>query len=268
MATTAAVAVSLPAAARADEVATAQARVDSLQSLVAKTTRVLTDGTRKWEADQASLKIVKLHLTNTTRHVAEAQAVADAGQARLNEMARNLYIRPVAGQLQMLLTRSPSTYVRSVEAIQIVNKVAGSDRTVISQAKTSRHRLQQTEAEAKQLTAEAQQLVDRAATRLQKLAALAQSTSDQLVAAEDALQRARAPARRPPNRPAPTERPATRPPAIERPVPATRSAVGLPVRAGQPTGSRTETWTRRPCAHCGWHRVSGFEGTRPPPSTR
>jgi uncharacterized membrane-anchored protein YhcB (DUF1043 family) len=82
--------------------------------------------------------------------------------------------------------------VRSVEAIQIVNKVAGSDRTVISQAKTSRHRLQQTEAEAKQLTAEAQQLVDRAATRLQKLAALAQSTSDQLVAAEDALQRARA----------------------------------------------------------------------------
>jgi hypothetical protein len=184
--------VAVPSNAHADEVTVAQARVDQLQNLVAKTTRELTDGTRTWEADQASLKRVRLQLTNVTRHIGEAEAVASAGQAKLDLMARQLYTRPVTGTLQMMITQSPSAFLSSVEGVKVLNDVAGTNDGVILQAQVTRHRLEQQEAEARQLSAQAQQLVDRSAKRLKALESLAQSTSDQLVAAQDALQSARA----------------------------------------------------------------------------
>ena len=192
LATTVVLGMARPTTAHADEVAAAQARVDKLQSLVTDTTRRLLDGTRKWEADQAALKRVQLELKNTQRHVGEAGAVAAAGQARLDVMARRLYTTPVPGTLQMMLTQSPDDFVGAVQGMQLLNKAAGTDDVVIRQALTARHRLRQKEAEAQQLTTAAQQLVERSAKRLKDLEALAQSTSDQLVAAQDALQAARA----------------------------------------------------------------------------
>jgi hypothetical protein len=184
--------VALPSTAHADEVSVAQTRVDQLQGLVVKTTRALTDGTRRWERDQESLKRVKLQLTNTTRHIAEAEAVAAAGQAKLDSMARQLYARPVTGMLQMMVTQSPSQFLSSVEGVKVLNDAAGTNDAVILQAQYTRHQLEQRKAEARQLGDRAQVLVNRSATRLKALDSLAQSTSDQLVAAQDALQGARA----------------------------------------------------------------------------
>lgn len=189
---TVAVGVALPSAAHADEVAVAQARVDKLQGLVAETTRKLTEGTRTWEADQAALKRVRLQLRNTTKRIGEAEAVAAEGQRRLDVMARHLYTRPVDGSLQMMLTQAPGEFISSIQGVQGLNRAAGRNDDVILQAQVARHRLKQKEAEAAQLTTQAQHLVEQSATRLTALEALAQSTSDQLVAAQDALQSARA----------------------------------------------------------------------------
>jgi peptidoglycan hydrolase CwlO-like protein len=184
--------VALPTTAHADEVSVAQTRVDQLQGLVVKTTRALTDGTRRWERDQESLKRVRLQLTNTTRHIAEAEAVAAAGQAKLDSMARQLYARPVTGMLQMMVTQSPSQFLSSVEGVKVLNDAAGTNDAVILQAQFTRHQLEQKQAEGRQLSDRAEVLVNRSATRLKALDSLAQSTSDQLVAAQDALQGARA----------------------------------------------------------------------------
>jgi hypothetical protein len=183
--------VAVPSRAHADEVSVAQARVDQLQGLVARTTARLTEGTRKWEGDQASLKRVTLQLSNTSRHIAEAEAVAAAGQVKLDAMARQLYARPVAGMLQMMVTQSPSQFLSSVEGVKVLNDAAGTNDAVILQAQFTRHQLEQKQAEARQLGDRAQELVKRSATRLKALESLAQSTSDQLVAAQDALQAAR-----------------------------------------------------------------------------
>jgi hypothetical protein len=184
--------VALPSSAHADEVSVAQTRVDQLQGLVVRTTRALTDGTRRWERDQESLKRVRLQLTNTTRHIAEAEAVAAAGQAKLDSMARQLYARPVTGMLQMMVTQSPSQFLSSVEGVKVLNDAAGTNDAVILQAQYTRHQLEQKQAEGRQLSDRAEVLVNRSATRLKALDSLAQSTSDQLVAAQDALQGARA----------------------------------------------------------------------------
>jgi hypothetical protein len=186
------VGVALPGPARAEDVAHAQARVDQLQGLVGRTTQQLTAGTRRWEADRASLKRVRLQLRNTDRHIGEARQLAIAGQDRLDVLARRLYSRPVEGTLQMMITRAPVDFVNAVQSMGVLNRAAGADDNAILQAQVARHRLEQERAEARQLTSRAQDLVSRSAQRLQALERLAQRTSDQLVGAQDALQAARA----------------------------------------------------------------------------
>lgn len=181
-----------PAPAHGDEVAAAQDRVDRLQGVVVETTRRLVDGTRAWEADQAALKRVQLQLSNTQRHIRESEAVAAAGQDRLDQLARRLYTSPLPGTVQMMVTRSPEEFFGAVQGVQLLNKAAGTDEVVIRQALTARHRFRQKELQAQFLTTRAQQLVSESAKRLNALQALAQSTAHQLVAAQDALQSARA----------------------------------------------------------------------------
>jgi LAS superfamily LD-carboxypeptidase LdcB len=192
LSTTALLGVALPGTARAEDVAHAQARVDKLQSLVAQTTRQLMAGTRRWEADQASLRTVQLKLKNTTRRIDQTMQVAADGQGRLDVMARRLYIRPVEGTLQLMVTRAPGEFVNAVQSMDVLNRAAGADNDVILQAGISRHRLEQEQAEARQFTSRADALVKRSARELTSLQNLAQSTSGQLVSAQDALQAARA----------------------------------------------------------------------------
>lgn len=180
-----------PTSARADGVADAQNRVDRLQSLVTKTTGQLVEGTRQWEADRAALQRVTLDLRNTQRHIRATQLVADQGQARVAAVARRLYMSPAPDALQMAFTKRPAEILEALQMRGALNQVAGGDGQIVLRAQTARLHLRKQEAAAARLSSQASLLVARSAARLQVLQALAQSTSDQLVAAENALQHAR-----------------------------------------------------------------------------
>lgn len=184
--------LALPTPAHADEVAVAQTRVDQLQSLVTDTTSKLTEGTKRWEADQSMLGHVQRQLRNTQRHVQEAEQTASDGEARVAAIARRLYMSPAPGALQMAFSKGPDEIIGALQARGALNQVAGSDSQIVLHAQIARLRLKQQEQVAQQLTRQAQDLVNRSAKRLKELNALAQSTADQLVAAQEALQKARA----------------------------------------------------------------------------
>lgn len=184
--------VSAPTPAVADEVATAQARVDALQVLAQKSTAELTKGTQAWEADRAALRRVELDLTNTRRHVAAAQAQMDAARARVGALARRLYMAPQQGTLATAVSQSPERYLKAISVTDSVNRIAGNDDQVVRAAETARHRLQAQAATVTQLSKDARALAERSEKRMKHLQELAASTADQLQSAQDALQRARA----------------------------------------------------------------------------
>ena len=182
--------VSTPA--RADEVAVAQARVVRLQALVVTTTRTLTEGTRQWEDDRTALAAVTLRLRNLRGHVAAEQRTAALGQERVSSLARRLYMTGGTGPVQVAFSQGPDEVLGALSTRQALAQVAGSDAEVVRRATATRVRLQGDQAGVQQLADQARLLVQRAASRLTELDALAQSTSDQLTAAQDALARARA----------------------------------------------------------------------------
>lgn len=181
-----------PSSARADDVAVAQARVDRLQNLVTDTTRKLLAGTQRWEADQATLRHVRLQLRNTRTHVQLAEQTTVESRARVSAIARRLYMSPASGALALAFTKRPDEIIAALQARNALSVVTGGDSTIALRAQTARLHLKQQERVSEQLATQAQDLVRRSARRLQSLDALAQSTADQLVAAQDALQKARA----------------------------------------------------------------------------
>ena len=181
-----------PSSARADDVAVAQARVDQLQNLVTDTTRKLLAGTQRWEADQATLRHVRLQLRNTRTHVQLAEKTTVESRARVSAIARRLYMSPASGALALAFTKRPDEIIGALQARNALSVVTGGDSTIALRAQTARLHLKQQERVSEQLAAQAQELVDRSSRRLRALDALAQSTADQLVAAQDALQKARA----------------------------------------------------------------------------
>lgn len=183
--------LALPAPAHADEVAVAQARVDRLQDVVKKTTRELVAGTKRWEADQAALRRVQLQMRNTQRHVAQAEAVAAAGTARVSALARRLYMHPGQDGLQLAFTKSPEDIVSVISVRGALNQAAGSDGELVRRAQTVRLRLKNQVRSAEQLAEQARRLVARSAKRLTQLTDLAQRTADRLDQAQNALQKAR-----------------------------------------------------------------------------
>jgi len=183
--------LAVPSPARADEVSAAEARVDKLQDLVRRTADQLEAGTRRWEADRASLKRVNLRLLNTRGHIKAAEHNAAAGQARVTAVARRLYMSPAPTGVNLAFSKGPDEIIEALQIRGALNQAAGGDGQIIARAQTARVRLQQEERVAQQLTAEAELLASRSAARLRDLNALAQRTADQLSAAENALQRAR-----------------------------------------------------------------------------
>ena len=184
--------LTVSAPARADEVAVAQARVVRLQALVVTTTRTLTEGTRQWEDDRTALAAVTLRLRNLRGHVAAEQRTAALGQERVSSLARRLYMTGGTGPVQVAFSQGPDEVLGALSTRQALAQVAGSDAEVVRRATATRVRLQGDQAGVQQLADQARLLVQRATSRLTELDALAQSTSDQLTAAQDALARARA----------------------------------------------------------------------------
>lgn len=183
--------VGVPGVAHADDVSTAQARVDRLQQLAATTTKTLITGTQQWEADRVSLRKVRQQLTSSRRKVAAAQQVQDAQRERLSKLSRQLYMAPLPGQLQLAVTKGPKQFTQAMEALASVNVAAASGSEIVRRASVSRIQLLREQRTVLQLVEKAGSLEQSSAHRLQQLQALAQSTSDQLLSAQDALQRAR-----------------------------------------------------------------------------
>ena len=166
---TACAGLAFPQAAHADEVAVAQARVDKLQNLVKETTRTLTAGTQRWEADQVRLRRVQVALGNTQRRVRAAAEVAADGEARVAAIARRLYMNPGGTGLQLAFTRGPDEMLESLQVREGLNHVTGSDGQIIARANTAKHRQKQQEAAALQLESDARDLVERSTKRLEEL---------------------------------------------------------------------------------------------------
>ena len=176
-----------PSPAHADEVATAQARVDRLQQLARNTTVKLTAGTRLWEADQADLGRLRLKLGNTRRHIEQTQAQLDEQQRKVTRIARQLYMNPLPSSLQVLLTRGPAQVMGALQAQQSLNMSAGSQSVIIARAQTARHRLRNEEQTAQSLVNDAAALTKASAKRLAELNSLADRTAAQLTDAQNAL---------------------------------------------------------------------------------
>jgi hypothetical protein len=99
---------------------------------------------------------------------------------------------PAPAGLELALTQGPTQILDALQMRGELNHVVGGDAQIVLHAQTAKLHLRNQEATASQLEANAAMLVQRSAARLQVLDALAQSTADQLVAAEGALQHARA----------------------------------------------------------------------------
>ena len=184
--------LNLPRPARADEVATAQARVDNLQQLARDTTGKLVAGTRRWEADQSRLRRLQLALRASVRQVRQAGLQVEAGQRQVDGLSRQLYLQPLSAQLQVVLTQRPEQVLSALQAQSGLDVVAGAQSDIVARARSARHRLRTDEARAEQLVVEAAALTLASSRRLGQLTALAAGTAAQLAAAQDALQQARA----------------------------------------------------------------------------
>ena len=184
--------LSLPQPARADEVATAQARVDGLQQLARDTTGKLVAGTQRWAADQARLRRLQLALRASRRQVRQAGLDVDAGQRQVDGLSRQLSMQPLPSQLQVALTQRPEQVLSALQAQSGLNVVAGTQSDIVARAVSARHRLRTDEAMAQQLVVEAAALTQASSRRLGQLKVLAAGTAGQLAAAQEALQQAQA----------------------------------------------------------------------------
>ena len=187
----AALLVSLPSAAQADEVATAQARVDQLQGAVRAVTSKLTDGTKKYEADQLRLKQAQVTLIRARKEIADVRAQADKGSAQLDLLAKQMYMAPASRGFQVAFTQGPDQIVDSLQMNDAVDQVAGSQIEIVRNAVAARVKLQADERVVLSLTAEAKTLTERSASRLRELNALASRTAAELKSAQSALGSAR-----------------------------------------------------------------------------
>lgn len=178
--------------AAADDVSRAQAQVRHLQSLVDATTAELTEGTRRWHADQAELRRVRLRLKNARRHVAAAQGQVDAASARVALIARRMYMRPLSDGLDVAFTRTPDEAVQALQARASVARIAGGEGQVIHEASVARLRLDRQRQEVESASRRAELLVKRSAAQMATLQALAADTAAKLEAAQDELAEARA----------------------------------------------------------------------------
>jgi hypothetical protein len=171
-------------------------------------------------------------------------------------MARNMNMRPLPGSMQMMVSQTPENYLAAIRQLQLGAKISGMNEDVIRRAQTSRHQLAQKEAEAQALTSQAQFLVERSRNRFAELDAWAQGTSDRLVAAQDALQAARArtaaaeaAALRAAAARARDQAARSRAAALERAARSSSQSTGVrPARASPGTGNRTVTSIRPRCA--------------------
>ena len=184
--------LTLPPPAAADEVQTAQQRVERLQSLVTSTAAELTRGTREWEADRKALRRLQGRLRATQARIAQQQLVVDRTTDHVNALARRMYMHPLTvNGLQTALTGTPEAVLGAMRTKASVERVAGSDNQLIREAEQARQALRRQRRLVEQQTAEARRIEARSEKKLAELRALASDMSVRLAAAERSLTGAR-----------------------------------------------------------------------------
>ncbi len=176
--------------ARAESVQSAQAKVDSLQSLARDTTAKLTVGTARWERDQRRLRQYSLALANTRRSIVDQQSEVARLQLEVSSIARQLYITSGTGTLHLAFTSGREEFLQAMRVQQALEQASGGQARVIARAETARLRLRTQEQAAQQLVQDAAALAKASAKRLAELTALADRTSQQLTSAQNNLERA------------------------------------------------------------------------------
>lgn len=179
-------------AAQADEVSSAQARVNHLQRQVARTTERLVSGTRAWERDQARLRAVRARLAAVQARVAAQEAIAAEGRARVAVVARRMYMSPVNDRLRMAASMDAEQVLGMLRTEGELKHIAAGDGEVVRRARVAQLELARSRTEIAALGRDAQRLVAQSAARLAELNALADRTSRDLVSAQSALTEARA----------------------------------------------------------------------------
>jgi hypothetical protein len=180
------------APARADDLSRAVAGVGQARAAAATATRELVVGTRQWEADRSVLAGLERTLVKATAKLRAEQAEADAGRARVAVVARRMYMSPSLDTVAMAIGMNADEVLSMMRTRGELQHVAGTDSEIVRRAKVAKVRLEAERRDIAAMTQQAKQVAARAALYRRELQALADRTANQLVAAEDALARARA----------------------------------------------------------------------------
>lgn len=196
-ATVVALAVALPlvpvptGAQAADPVQVAEREVAAMRAEVDRTAKVLTQGSRRLEREQAELTRVQRDLAQAQRLAGEAQGRSDAARDQLRTLAAAAYRSPVPDGLALALTGTPDRFVDAMIAQADLARVRGSSTDVLRRATAERVRAQGAVRSVEQLSQEASRRTRALAARVAELRAVADRSARKLQAASSRLEAAR-----------------------------------------------------------------------------
>jgi hypothetical protein len=172
----------------ADPVAQARREVAAVRVEVERTARVLSEGTRKLEREQAALGKVQRSLERARRDAGTATAQSDEAKTRLRALAAAAYRSPVPDGLALALTGTPDGFVGAMVARADLARAQGSSTEVLRQATAARVRAQGAVRSVEQLTAEAAAKERALASRVEALRSQAERSAKKLADASSRLQ--------------------------------------------------------------------------------
>ena len=192
-----ALAVALPlapfpsGASAADPATVAEREVAALRAEVDRTAKVLQDGARRLEAQQAALDAVQRQLARARRDAAAAQGLSDATRERLRSVAAAAYRSPVPDGLALALTGTADGYVDAVVARAELDRVQGTSTDALREATAQRVREQAAVRTVEQLDAEAARRTRALADQVARLRATSAEAAAKLSTASSRLSAAR-----------------------------------------------------------------------------
>jgi len=139
----------------ADPVTQARREVAAVRAEVERTARILSDGSRTLEREQAALGAVRRELEKARRTAGSAQEQSDEARTRLRALAAAAYRSPVPDGLALALTGTPDRFVDAMVARADLARAQGSTTEVLREATAARVRAQGAVRSVEQLSAEA-----------------------------------------------------------------------------------------------------------------
>jgi LAS superfamily LD-carboxypeptidase LdcB len=172
----------------ADPLAQARREAAAVRAEVERTARVLSEGSRRLEREQAALGKVRRQLDQARREAGSAQAQSDEARTRLRALAVAAYRSPVPDGLALALTGTPDRFVDAMVARADRARAQGSTTEVLREATAARVKAQGAVRSVEQLTAEASAQERALAERVKALQSQADRAAKRLADASSRLQ--------------------------------------------------------------------------------